>query len=122
VNRRSNEPMDRLEQELKRALERVEPPMGFAERVMARAAEADRETAGRRGNWWAYFVQARGLRWALTGALCLAIAAGGVGYHLAEQRRLAGEQARDQLMLALRVTASKLQLAQAEVRQMNSPN
>lgn len=113
----------KLEPELKKALQPVEPPEGFAERLMARVAAGEREKSGRGwSSWWAGLFESRGLRWALTGALCISIAAGGVFYRHEQDRRAAGEQAKEKLMLALRLTASKLQLAQSEVRQINSGN
>jgi uncharacterized protein HemX len=113
--------MKRLEEELGKALERVEPPAGFAQRVMARAA-ASEQTKSRTEWTWLGFVHTRGLRWAVAGALCLALGAGGVLYRLEQQRRARGEEAKQQLMLALRITADELQTAQAEVREINATN
>jgi hypothetical protein len=113
----------KLERELKKALEPAEPPDGFAERVMARVAAGEREKGvGGDSSWWKGLFESRGLRWALTGALCVSIAAGGIFYRHEQDRRAAGEQAKEQLMMALRLTASKLQLAQSEVQQINSGN
>jgi len=104
--------MNRLEEELRKALRRVDPPEGFAERLIAQAAATQR----RRHAIFAW----RGLQWALTGALCLALAAGGVEYRQVRVERARGEAAKAQLMLALRITANKLQLAQAKVQQRNA--
>jgi hypothetical protein len=113
--------MKRLEEELGKAFKRVEPPAGFAERVMARAAAAGRTRA--RTEWtWLGFVHTRGLRSAVAAALCLALGTGGILYRLEQQRRARGEEAKQQLMLALRITASELQTAQAEVREISSTN
>jgi hypothetical protein len=115
--------VNRLEQELKTALQQVEPPEGFADRVLARAAAAERPKASGAGwGWWQGLVHPRGLRWGLTGALCAMIAGGGAVYKYEQDRRAAGEAAKEQLMLALRVTASKLQLAESKVREINSQN
>jgi hypothetical protein len=117
--------MKRLEEELGKAFERVEPPAGFAERVMARAAasELSRARTRARTEWtWLGFVHTRGLRWAVAGALCLALGTGGILYRLEQQRRARGEEAKQQLMLALRITAGELQTAQAEVREINATN
>jgi uncharacterized protein HemX len=113
--------MKRLEEELGKAFKRVEPPAGFAERVMARAA-ASEQTKARTAWTWLGFVHAGGLRWAVAGALCLALGAGGILYQLEQQRRAQGEEAKQQLMLALRITANELQTAQAEVRGISSTN
>ena len=90
---------------------------------MARVAAGERSYPARGvWSWWTGLFQSRGLRWALTGALCLSIVAGGAMYQHVQQRRAAGEHAKEQLMLALRLTASKLQFAQAEVRGISSAN
>lgn len=113
--------MKRLEEELGKAFERVDPPAGFAERVMARAAAAERSKA--RTAWtWLGFYQMPALRWAATGALCAALAAGGIFVRREELRRERGEQAKEQLMLALRIAGSKLQIAQASVREISDEN
>ncbi len=108
---------DKLEQELKKALRRVDPPAGFAERVLARTAkeEAKRASERRRFQWFGM----SGLRWALTCALCLAIAGSAMVYRY--ERHKEGEQAKEQLMLALRITSSKLQIASDGIRQISSP-
>jgi len=115
--------VNKFERHLKKALEPVDPPAGFAGRVMARVAAGEEARVKRSGwSWWTELFAARGIRWALAGALCLSIAAGGALYKREQDRRMAGEQAKEQLMLALRLTASKLQLAQAQVRQISTAN
>lgn len=108
---------DKLEQELKKALRRTDPPAGFAERVLARAAkeETKRVPERRRFHWFGM----SGLRLAVTCALCLIVAASGLMYQ--HERHEQGEQAKEQLMLALRITSSKLELANQGIRQINSP-
>jgi hypothetical protein len=113
--------MKRLEVELGKALERVEPPAGFAERVMARAAAAERTRTRTRWTWLG-FLHAPALRWAATGVLCLALGSGGIFIRREQQRRAQGEKAKQQLMLALRITASELHIAQAEVRDIGDTN
>lgn len=108
---------DKLERELKKALRRVEPPAGFAERVLARAA--NEEKPGARLRSWPQRLGMGGLRWAAASALCAALAISGLVYH--HERQKQGEEAKEQLMLALRITSSKLQIAAEGVQQMNSP-
>jgi hypothetical protein len=105
--------MNRLEEELRNAMQRKEPPEGFAGRVLARVQET-RQSA------WTGIFASRGLRWALAGAMCLALAVAGVEYKRAHDERARGEAAKQQLMLALRITADKLQLAQEKVQQHSS--
>jgi hypothetical protein len=113
--------MKRLEEELGKAFERVEPPAGFAERVIARAVAAERTKA--RTAWaWLGFFHTPALRWAATGALCVALATGGIFLRREQQRRAQGEEAKQQLMLALRIAGSKLQIAQASVRDISDTN
>lgn len=105
---------DRLDEELSRALARTEAPDGFAERVLARATR-ERRTAGWMGavrNW--FRVPAAG--WAAAAALAVLLAAGTV-YHVRRENELRarGEEARAQLMLALRIAGKKLNYAQAKV-------
>lgn len=104
--------MSRLEDELRQALRREEPPAGFAERVAARAAQQKE-----REPWWAALVGALSRppwRWATALAMCLLILAG-VTYQRERQRRAEGERAKEQLLLALQITSNKLQMAQEHV-------
>jgi hypothetical protein len=105
--------MKRLEDELKKALRRDEPSDGFVERVLAAAAE-------RRQSAWSRIFAWPGLRWALAGAVCLMLALTGIEYKQAQDEQARGRAARAQLMLALRVTADKLQLAQEKVQRLDA--
>lgn len=90
--------MDWLEEELKRALARQDPPPGFAGRL-----SAQRFTAG---------VPAR--RWLAVAASLLVLLGGGVSYRWYE-----GVQAKKQVMLAVRLTAGKLSRVQSHIREVN---
>lgn len=109
--------MNRLEEELKKALQRVEPPARFAERVLAKAAAEKRKKSLHSRGWFGWFT-AGGLRWATACALCAAFATSGLIYHHEERKR--GEVAKEQLMLALRITSSKLQIATQNVRGLSA--
>ena len=102
--------MKRLEDELRNAMRREEPPEGFVERTLARASAP-------RQNAWIGIIARQGLRWALAGALCLVLGVAGMEFRRAQVERARGEEAKAQLMLALRITADKLQLVQAKARQ-----
>jgi hypothetical protein len=94
--------MDRLEESLKAALARKDPPPDFAQRVAARARTGQSHT---RAPWW--LATAAGLTVMMVGS--------GVAY-----RRHQGEVAKEQVMQAMKITAVKLhriQSAVAEVRQ-----
>ena len=101
--------MKRLEDELRNAMRREEPPEGFAERVLAQAAATKQSV-------WAGAFAWRRLRWALAGALCLALVVAGIEYRQAQEERARGEAAKEQLMLALRITAGKLQFVQSKIQ------
>ncbi len=87
--------MDWLEDELRRALAREDPPDGFAERVMARSA---RGPSGAR-------------RW-LAAAAMVVVAAGAAG----AWRQHQGYEAKQEVMLALRLASAPVQHIQSEIR------
>jgi hypothetical protein len=120
--------MTHFEDELKNALRRQKPPDGFADRVLARAAEQDSHPAKRtwRDSWLNIFAQpfapANLLHWATVVAVAAALVVGGVHYRTVhvQRERAQGEAAKERLLLALRIAGSKLQLAKARVDQINS--
>ena len=91
-----------LETELKDALRRVPAPEGFAERVLAHVKEPRRET---HSSWWR----------AIAATFLLAAVLGGWGAHELIERRREGERAREQVLLALRITGTQVARAQREV-------
>lgn len=88
--------MDWLEDELKNALSRKEPGEGFDERVLA---------AARRRN-----VVAMPRRWMAAAAAVIVLAGAGEAY-----RWHRGQEAKEQVMLAMRITGNKLNLVQARI-------
>jgi anti-sigma-K factor RskA len=113
--------MTRFEDELKNALQRQEVPDGFAERVLARAAGRTPRpvTTTWRDSLWNVFAQPL-FRWAAVAAVSVALVVGAVHYRNVQRERAQGEAAKEQLLLALRIAGSKLQLARAKVDQINS--
>ena len=95
--------MSRLDDELKIALRREEPPPGFAERVLARV-----DSHRPRRPWWAA---------AIAAAVMLA-----AGVEFEHQRRLRaeGELAKERVMLALQITSSKLQFVKEKIHALDS--
>ena len=87
--------MDWLDEELRRALARQEPPDGFAERVMARRARAPWGTR----------------RW-LAAAAMVVVVAGAAGVW----REHRGNQAKQELLLALRLASAPVHHVQSEIR------
>jgi hypothetical protein len=90
-----------FEQQLRDALRPIDPEEGFERRVMARVAG---ESAGRR---------AKVTRWAASLALAASVAFAAIlGAHQWQERReQQGQEARRQLLEALRLTGEKLDLA-----------
>ena len=89
-----------FEQELKSALERKEPAKGFAERVLSQVAPPSRQ---------------RPLRGWASLAVAASLFAGMFGVVRYEEHRK-GEQAKEQLMLALRITAKTLDTVERKLR------
>ena len=112
--------MSRVDDALREALRREEPPDGFAGRVMARIQE-EGQAAKSEGlshwNWLAAFRRPQ-LRWA-TALAALVLAVGVAEYRNEMERRAEGERAKDQVMLALRIAGGKLRLTQRMVRRIN---
>jgi len=88
--------MDWLDQELKLALERKEPSPDFAARVIRRAARGP-----------SHHMQ----RWLAAAAAVIVMTSAGLGY-----RHHQGEVAKDQVMLAFKITAVKVNHIQTHVK------
>ena len=118
--------MTRFDDELRNALRRQEPPQGFVDRVLARAAEIGSRQVNRawRDSWLKIFVQplvpANLLRWATVTVLAAGLVVGGVHFRSVQRERAQGEAAKQRLLLALRIAGRKLQLAKTRVDQINS--
>jgi hypothetical protein len=96
-----------LERDLRNTLRRKDPPPGFADRVMARLEPQRIRKAPPR---WA--------PWAVAAALLLSTG-GGVVYRQ-RQQQARGEQAKEQLLLALQVTGAQLDHVRARVRSVSN--
>jgi hypothetical protein len=119
------EPKDEFERELKDGLRLREAPEGFAERVLALADAAEKQDEGKRGpiergarvggtrnpamarpdGALNRFQSHPTMRWSIAAALLVTVALGG---YAERQRQIAGERARQQVFLALRITGSTL--------------
>ena len=111
--------MKPLEDELRNALRRREPPPGFAHRVMARveARASAKKEPGRPWAFWTWFGYRARLGFAaVAAALLLAVSISVWRQHRIEVERREGEAARVQVLEALRITSVKLNRVRAKVR------
>ena len=92
--------MSEFEDDLRAALRRVDPPAGFSARVLTRARS---RTAPRRTGWMAAAI-----------AACLLLSIGGFEY-----RQYEGRKAKQELVLALEIAGSKLNLVQQKVSDLS---
>ena len=102
--------MSDFESRLRGALERREPPAGFAERVLARAAARPTNMEKPRRLWRPV--------WAAAAVAAMLVAA--VGYREVQARR--AEEAREQALTALRITAEKLNVVRAKLEAREEVN
>lgn len=100
--------MDRLENELRKALKRKEPPPGFSGRVLACAA-------GTRRKAWAGSFKRRSLGWGLAALLCIMIFAAGIEYRKTQEEMAGANAAKEQLMLALRIAGDQMQFVRSKI-------
>jgi hypothetical protein len=112
-----------MDDALREALRRETPPEGFAERVMGRvkAEGEDRSLTVAARSFAARMAAAfrrPQLRWA-TALAGVALAVGTVEYRNEMATRAEGERARDQVMLALKITGGKLRMTRDMVRRIN---
>jgi hypothetical protein len=107
--------MSYLDDDLKIALRREEPPEDFAERVLARLHHPAAPEPG----WWerlAVLVRPPRVQWvALSVVASVMIPVAGVQYHKEQRLRAEGERAKQQLVLAVRVAGNKLRGVQKKV-------
>ncbi|MGA7617384.1 MAG: hypothetical protein WBX15_19640 [Thermoanaerobaculia bacterium] len=99
-----------LESQLKQLLKRTDPPAGFEERVMERIRRGDASATPKRAARWQQ-------PWRAAVAALLLLVAGGSSVALFEthQHRLAGERAKEEVLLALRITGEKSALARHQI-------
>jgi hypothetical protein len=98
--------VDELENALAAALRREGAPERFAEQVLSRANACTVPAAP----WWRVPV----VRWSAAATVAVACIAEGVSLH-ERQQRIRGEEARQQVLMALRITGSKLRGVQEQL-------
>lgn len=102
-----------LEHDLSRALQRKEAPPGFAEGVMQRIKKEEE-----RGQAGVPVLHSRSWR-AVAAATLLTAVLGGWAAHGAAERR-EGERAKEEVLLALRITSEKLSDAREHVNDIGT--
>jgi hypothetical protein len=107
--------MTQMDDELRRALRRVNPPAGFADRVV-RAAETQPGSPKPAPPSQPSAASARHAiaRWAIAATLVAAIG-GGVWYRAEERRNEQGEEAKRQVLLSLSIAGGKLRSIEMKV-------
>lgn len=116
-----NKNPQREEELLRKMLLREDPSSGFAQQVMARAAaQSMTSKESVRNHPWHEVVFRPLVRWGAIGAVAASLVVGAVRYREVKRERAEGEAAKQQLMLALRIAGSKLQLARVKVNEINS--
>jgi len=102
--------------ELRDALRRVDPPAGFADRVLDKARREQpvpaKPAAAPKTLWRAK--ADRLVKFAVAATLVIATISGGLWYR-AEERRKEGEEARRQVLLSLSIAGSKLRSIEMKV-------
>lgn len=107
-----------LENALRNALRREAAPDGLAAKILTRVGQ--QSMPAEKDHWFSFLFQPI-LRWAAIAAVSVCLVAGGMYYRNLRRERAQGEAAKQQLMLALRIAGSKLQLAKEKVNEMNQP-
>jgi len=110
---------NRLEDRLRQALRREEPPDRFAASVLNRVAQNSIARDAQKQSWLSVFSQPL-VRWAAFTFVSICLIAEGLHYRNQQHERAQGETAKQQLMLALRIAGSKLQLAKEKVNEINT--
>jgi hypothetical protein len=110
--------MNIFENQLRKALSRKEPSALFLPRLLELLAVCEKHDMSRMKTLFWLSVSPR-LRWATVGVLaCLLMGLGQLGYQRIERHRRAqveGERAKEQLVLALRITNEKLSIVQKKL-------
>jgi hypothetical protein len=114
--------MKELDDELRAALRRQDPPAGFANRVLQRASGPARHARAVRPDPVSTTAWRTFMRWAAAAAVVAALA-GGMQYRTVlheREERARGEAAKEQVLVALRIAGGKLHVVQARIKEIGS--
>ena len=109
--------MSYLEDDLKMALQRTEPPEDFVDRVMARVHQPPPPEP----TWWerlSVLLRPPRLQWVAACLILSVVIPAGLQYRKEQRMRAEGEKAKEQLMFAVRVAGNKLHRVQQKVMEM----
>ena len=98
-----------MHDELRDALRRVDPPAGFADRVIGKV-RLKSDTTGSASSRQAPAI----FRWAIAATVVAALG-GGAWYRTEERRRAEGEEAKRQVLLSLNIAGNKLRSIEMKV-------
>jgi hypothetical protein len=100
--------MSQFERDLRESLRRREAPAGFADRVLAQTRTRETSRPSREWQW-------------LAAAALVVLMLGGALFVREQIRQSQNEKTKEQLMVALRITGSKLRLAQSKISTIQLP-
>jgi hypothetical protein len=95
--------MNQVERDLREALRRRDPPSDFADKVLARTRQSE---SNRSQPIWS---------WLAAAAAVVLLIVGGATYIQEQRRQAEGVRAKEQLMVALRITGAKLHDARVKI-------
>jgi hypothetical protein len=105
--------MSNLEEDLKMALRRGEPPADFTDRVLARLSQPPEPSWRER---LSVLMRPPRLQWvAITVMVSVLLPTAALQYHKEQQYQAEGERAKQQLLFAVRIAGSRLHQAQKKV-------
>ncbi len=113
--------MNEFEDELKRALARRQPSEDFTARVLAAARRGEAEQERRRNDWHAWFGLRRGPFWAFAAVPAMLLVLSGDAVYRHRTRIVKGQDAKRQLLLAMRITGKELQQVRWHVQKITTP-
>jgi uncharacterized membrane protein YdfJ with MMPL/SSD domain len=108
--------MTRLEEQLKQALARQDPPEDFHARVLARVEEQRVRSSRGMWRWWARWAHS----WPLAPALAALLVLSAGAIYQEHQRVARGEAAKEKLLVAMRVAGAKLHEARDRVSKVEA--
>jgi hypothetical protein len=112
--------LKQMDQMLRTGLRRQSPPADFVEQVLARVEQKDDVSPQKESTRWYERFSHPVVGWAGFAAVAASLVVGTIQYRSVQRERVKGEAAKQQLMLALHIAGSKLQLAKSKVNEMNT--